>query len=178
VRTQIAFDDWRRSNPDFRSYLAAAAVIRGRLTGFQQRDLPECGAGIGIERVRAIVFGDHNQYVMRSLGRNGQCRGVERLGVYFAIDRNHKELAKTRCVNLGWHQDSLVQVLSCARIVVVISQNILGRSRGDRRSGPNKQERRPRTSVSLSQIRDESRPRNAPLFQGNSRRQSSRTPCN
>src|SRR5258708_1379093 len=65
------------------------------------------------------MLGDHVHHVVY-FALYSHVRDIQRLRVYFAVDRERKDLAELCRVYVAWRQDGFIQILSRAHIVVMV----------------------------------------------------------
>ena len=90
----------RSRNPDFRNNLAAAARIGGRFAASKHRSAPQYRSEVRVAAIDGIVLsGNYHDVVDAAVGnRNVGCN--QRLGIYFPIHVNLKELPEAAEVNV------------------------------------------------------------------------------
>ena len=67
MRTTGAIDDRSGRDPYLRAEPVATVVVRGRLAGFEQRLMPQRSAGVCVEGVHTVIFGDGVDDIVCSL---------------------------------------------------------------------------------------------------------------
>lgn len=88
--------------------------------------MPQSRARVCIGAVNTTVLGGHDQHIVNRAG-DADSGSIERLGIDLAIHRNDEQSAKGAGIDVGWREDSFIQLLAGASVIVVISENVCSR---------------------------------------------------
>ena len=105
----------RSRNPDFRNNLATAARIGGRFAASEHRSAPQYRSEICVTAINSIVLSGNDHDVARSAVGNRNVGYNQRLGIYFPIHVNLKELPEAAEVNVCRRELLFSKVLSGSR---------------------------------------------------------------
>src|SRR5437016_5293845 len=92
----------------------------------------DAGILIGVEAIEAVMLGCNENHIVRVLAWDRDSVHVERLSIYLAIHRLREELPERVNVQSCGRQLRLFWILPCARVVVVLRQDVGGRNHGRR----------------------------------------------